>query len=432
MTGAARRSIILPMRLRHLPRLLICLAVGIALLTTSSAPAGDALSRARAYTRPIEFEFVSWTLEALWLKLGQGALGTAGYLEASQRSEIVLEYLDLILATWWAKYDILVIYADPEVADPQQASAERQAELDALNERRVLLEPLAEAVLQEQVSEVAADFGLSLGGQPIPPVLFHITPPPYSLIISPREVIRKEFDVSLSPEMAVEEMELLEAQVDGELNVSSLVVGIGGIGTYPAMVMETNDILWLASTVAHEWVHNYLTLRPLGASYLASPELRTMNETTASIAGDEIGYEVVQRYYPEYLPEPVVEEQEDVTTEPTPAPQPPAFDINAEMRQTRLETDALLAAGQIEEAEAYMEARRAVFWENGYRFRKLNQAYFAFYGAYADQPGGAAGEDPVGAAVRDLRAQSASLAEFLNQISWMWQWEQLQQAVGSG
>ena len=44
--------------------------------------------------------------------------------------------------------------------------------------------------------------------------------------------------------------------------------------------------------------------------------------------------------------------------------------------------------------------------------------------------GGAAGEDPVGAAVRRLRAQSPSLAAFLNRISWMWSYAQLQQAVG--
>jgi hypothetical protein len=60
----------------------------------------------------------------------------------------------------------------------------------------------------------------------------------------------------------------------------------------------------------------------------------------------------------------------------------------------------------------------------------MNQAYFAFYGAYADQPGGAAGSDPVGAAVRALRASSPSLAAFLNRIGWMTSFEQLQKAVG--
>jgi hypothetical protein len=95
---------------------------------------------------------------------------------------------------------------------------------------------------------------------------------------------------------------------------------------------------------------------------------------------------------------------------------------------TRVQVDELLAQGKIEEAEAYMEQRRQVFWENGYRhLRKLNQAYFAFHGAYASQPGGAAGaKDVVGEAVRQLRAQSASLAQFLERISWVTSFEQLQ------
>ena len=95
----------------------------------------------------------------------------------------------------------------------------------------------------------------------------------------------------------------------------------------------------------------------------------------------------------------------------------------------RGKTDKLLAEGKIKEAEAYMEARREIFWQNGYAIRKLNQAYFAFYGAYADVPGGAAGEDPVGPAVRALRAQSASLADFVKRISWMTSFQELQAAV---
>jgi hypothetical protein len=76
-----------------------------------------------------------------------------------------------------------------------------------------------------------------------------------------------------------------------------------------------------------------------------------------------------------------------------------------------------------------MEQRRLFFWENGYAIRKLNQAYFAFYGAYADVPGGAAGEDPVGPAVRALRAQSVSLTEFLTTIARMNSFQQLQDAL---
>jgi hypothetical protein len=105
------------------------------------------------------------------------------------------------------------------------------------------------------------------------------------------------------------------------------------------------------------------------------------------------------------------------------------------MNITRVTADKLLAEGKIEEAEEYMDSRRIVFWENGYRgLRKLNQAYFAFHGAYADEPGGAAGaaEDPVGEAVRLLRQQSASLEEFLTRISWVTSFDQLQEMVSAG
>ena len=100
------------------------------------------------------------------------------------------------------------------------------------------------------------------------------------------------------------------------------------------------------------------------------------------------------------------------------------------MRVTRQEVDRLLAEGKIEAAEKYMEARRQVFWENGYLIRKLNQAYFAFYGAYNDTPGGgAAGEDPVGPAVQAYRDSFDSLADFLRAIAWVDSYTELQSRV---
>ena len=104
-------------------------------------------------------------------------------------------------------------------------------------------------------------------------------------------------------------------------------------------------------------MHHYLTPRPLGWSYEASPDARTINETVASIVGGEAGRKMVARYYPEFLPpepDPMPEEPE----EETPPPEPPPFDFRAEMRETRVRADELLAEGQIEEAETYMEERR--------------------------------------------------------------------------
>ncbi len=86
------------------------------------------------------------------------------------------------------------------------------------------------------------------------------------------------------------------------------------------------------------------------------------------------------------------------------------------MRETRIRVDELLAQEKIEEAEAYMEERRQEFVAQGHFIRKLNQAYFAFYGAYADEPG-AAGEDPIGPAVRELRARSPDLRTFVARVA---------------
>jgi hypothetical protein len=400
---------------------IFCLAVLV--LGRSALLPGDRLEGIRFYTRAIEFDFISWTLDAFQVKLAEFALGTARYTPAGQGSEIVLEYLDLLGKIWQLESQINEIYADPAVVDAQAVSIQLRSELAALQERRKKLQPVAESVMQEQVSEAAAQAGLTLGGQPIPPVLYHTTPPPHGLIVSPRETIRQDFDISISPDLTIDQIQALEEQVDRAVNVSSLVVGIGGIGLYPTMVMETTSINLLAEVVAHEWIHNYLTLRPLGLNYLASPELRTMNETAASIAGKELGAWVIARYYPAYVPPPA---PESVDVSPVQEPAPAVFDFNAEMRETRVTVDGLLAEGKIEAAEAYMEARRRYLWENGYRLRKINQAYFAFYGAYADQPGGAAGEDPVGAAVRMLRAASPNLRAFINRIAWLISFEQLQ------
>jgi len=139
--------------------------------------------------------------------------------------------------------------------------------------------------------------------------------------------------------------------------------------------------------------------------------MRPINDPVASIVAAGVGASVVARFYPGLVMPPAA-----ATTEQPLADAPPAFDYRAVMAEPRRPVGAPLAAGRVEEAEAYMEARRVFFVENGYQIRKLNQAYFAFYGAYADTPG-AAGEDPVGPAVVALREQSASLHEFMRRIA---------------
>lgn len=413
--------------LRHVMRVGPIVLLAVLILSSSTIPPGNQIQRARAYTRDIEFDFVSWAFDALSDKVNQSSLGTSNYLASNDRYQIVVDHMDLVSNIQELEWQLRMIYGDPSIEDPQAASEAVRNELDDLREQRERIAPVAEEILQNQLSTVAAVMGLAPAGQPIPPVLYHSTSLPWSLIISPRDKIAQIASINLITDLSVDQHVTLEEQVDQGGDVSSLVVGIGGIGLYPTMISHTSNLTWLSEVIAHEWVHNILSLRPLGINYLTSPELRIMNETAASIAGKEIGLALLERYYPEFVPPPPQPAPPPSSSES--APDPPAFDFRAEMRETRVTVDELLAGGRIEEAEDYMEGRRQFFWENGYRIRKLNQAYFAFHGAYADVPGGAAGEDPVGAAVRELRAQSPSLATFLNRISWMSSFEQLLSAI---
>ncbi len=406
--------------------------VSSAALRFSNPPLTDEMERIRAYTRQIEFDYINWTLNAAFLKIQAASVNLPFSMDPTAQKKVVADYLQTTQLILGKETLLTQIYADSSIFEKESTSAPLRTELADLHNRQNDLTPLAEAVIQDQISQVLAELGLTSLGEPVPNVLYHASPLPRALIVSRRDHIEQIANISVETDLPVDEQARLEEAVDQGLDVSSLVVSIGGIGVYPTMVMNTTDLNWLVETVSHEWTHNFLTLRPLGILYEASPELRTMNETAASIAGVEIGKLVLDKYYSELSPlsNSYLELAAFPGYRPASGPTPPSeFDFRAEMHTTRVHSDALLANGRIAEAEAYMEARRLVFLDHGYLLRKLNQAYFAFYGAYADVPGGAAGEDPVGPAVRSLRAQSTSLKDFLERMSWMTSFEQLQESI---
>lgn len=347
-------------------------------------------------------------------------------MSEESRQEFVVEYFDLLRESKQLQRQVESIGGDPDEAAQQGVLSDLQEKLKLAQRTLIERQPLVESILQQQATFVLAESGFGLGGRIIPPLAFEFTPLPLTLIVSPREVIQQDANIPLDANMELSEKISLEEQIDRALNASSLVVNIGGIGTYPTMVLESSFIAWVIDTVIHEWAHNYLTLRPLGLNYLKNSDTRTMNETTASIIGREVARQVLVRYYPDFVPEPV----EPISEQPPEDPQ--AFNFRAEMHETRITADRLLAEGHIEQAEQYMQERRQFIWDNGYRIRKLNQAYFAFHGAYADEPGGAAGENPVGDAVRALWDRIESPAEFLWTMSWMSDFSDLQEELHDG
>ena len=60
-----------------------------------------------------------------------------------------------------------------------------------------------------------------------------------------------------------------------------------------------------------------------------------------------------------------------------------------------------------------MEQQRLRFVANGHPIRKINQAYFAFNGTYAESPGSAS---PIGGQLRQFREGMAGVGEFVERI----------------
>jgi len=247
--------------------ILVCLLV----FQGDNSRATDKIEQYRAFTRTVEFDFISWTFNAFLIKDEQSSLGAVQYLSQASQEKIVLDYLDLVQKIQDTQNQIQQIYSDPKVNNPRQKAGNLLKQLSVLSDEQSRLGPLSETVLQQQTSQILAENRLTLGGQPMPPLLYHVTPLPMALIISPRNVIRQDANISLLPELSLDQVVLLETEVEKRFNVSALVTDVGGLGDYPTMVLSTTDMDFLSNTIAHEWTHNYLTLRPLGLSYDASP-----------------------------------------------------------------------------------------------------------------------------------------------------------------
>jgi hypothetical protein len=396
---------------------LIFISLSIAVLIPSNGPVGAARTDfvIQQAIGGRGFRLAAWETQAVGQKARDLVTRPGADLTSAQQHDLVVAYFDALGRIDELAGEIERIHADPKNADPAALAAPLQAELDDLRTAQAERRPAAERIIEGQVAAVLDEADLTAAGQVWPPVRFAFTESPDYLIVSPRDRIAVKKGVYLDPGIAVADMERIEGQVARELDVSALVDGTGGFSSYPTMVVEIPSLDWVLDTVAHEWVHTYLYFRPLGWHYGDNGGMRTINETVASIIGDEIGRQVVERFYPERVPpagwpQPLSMRADWLGKQS----EPPQFEYGPFMRKTRLEADRLLAEGEIDEAEAYMESQRRILVENGYAIRKLNQAYFAFHGSYAV---GAAATDPIGGKLRLLRSQAGSLNEFLHTVA---------------
>ncbi|HEY1298484.1 MAG TPA: hypothetical protein VGJ60_35830 [Chloroflexota bacterium] len=329
----------------------------------------DPARRIELDSAPFKFHFLNWEAQHLPDKLGSIARGLISPLST-----------DL---------------SDAEVA---------QAYFQMPQDQREPLRDAAETAIERTIASVYAAGGATrptpLGQRVFPPFIISLTPPPAILIVAPRNALVVQQSVMLKTDLSLSQQEALEQSTES-LSVSALVTPIGGIGaSYPSMILEDASPRVTLRRAAHEWVHQYLFFSPLGQDYWRSQEAREINESAADLVSVEVGDTAF-----------AVLGLHDQSSPPGAAPTA-TFNFQRFMRNTRAHVEQQLATGRIDEAEAYMRARRDTLQQHGYDIRKVNQAFFAFYGSFADGFG-ASPSDPTAELLRTLRARSPSLGAFL-------------------
>ncbi|MFC1900651.1 hypothetical protein ACFLYN_03555 [Chloroflexota bacterium] len=374
-------------------------------------------ARLNSIVKPYLFSIVGWEFEAIPREVGQWFSGDEE--ETGNEIQLVIDYFDYAERIELLKSEIVLKRENDAEADPSAL----EDELSRLEERKTALTGAVENVIEKQIREVLAEQGIynPVGGtdSTFPPVKFRLDQLPSVLVISPRDKIESMREYTLVSGLSRSEKEDIEEEVD-ELGVSSLVTEIGGIATYPSLVDSQASLRYTLDVVIEEWLHQYLAFKPLGFKYVLDLtgisrdyEIVTMNETLANMVSDELGAIVYEKYYSGYI-------SSSNTTSAN------GFDFNAGMREIRKTVDEYLARGEIEQAEEYMEQTRRYIVSNGYYIRKLNQAYFAFHGAYADRP---AFQNPIGIELRELRDRSDSIENFLETAAAMSSRQDLQASI---
>ncbi|TRZ50538.1 MAG: hypothetical protein D4S01_06495 [Dehalococcoidia bacterium] len=371
-------------------------------------------NRLSSIVEPYSFSIVEWESRAISREANQWLFGKDEKID--DEIHVVMEYFSSGERIKTLESELEAINAGEGQGNPTSI----EAELNILQERRIALKEMVERIIEKQVKETLVQEGIF---HPIdeyirlkvsfPPINFKLEKPPHLLVISPREKIESMREITLQTNISLEEIEGIESEAD-KLGVSSLVVELGGLGaTYPSLVTTDADLEFTIDTATEEWLHQYLVFKPLGFLYLLdligvsrNYEIATINETLASMVSDEIGSIVCQKYYSQYENNGARQNQEAEA----------GFDFNREMREIRRAVDNYLAQGEIEQAEEFMEQKRQYLASRGYYIRKLNQAYFAFHGTYADDP---TSISPIGLELKELRSRSASLKDFLNTVAAM-------------
>lgn len=408
---------------RRRPRRVLLTFLVIVLIVTWLVPVGDRRSDTAVERVSLDYTYglVSWEFENFFDKWRHRVWTALPWTPTSEsdRRRALDRYAELVDELRVAKD--LLIEASSENGSGEDKISDAQLAVDRLIAERDGLRDGIEEFLEQAVADAIRSAEVDLVGSFVwPPVDFRIDSPPKLLVTSPRDVIRRDEDVLIDPDISVDDIEKIENELAELENISAIVLQTGGLASYPN-VIPTTDLKRLLDVAAHEWLHAYLVFNPLGRAYFDGGDIRTVNETLADIFGREVGLRVhsevtgepyVAPVRPETAMHKALTEPPDDTDKPEPDEEgdADAFDFNRFMAETRVRTDELLEEGLIDEAESYMESRRIELLDHGHTIRKINQAYFAFHSTYAESP---TSTSPIARYLWDLREQVETVGELV-------------------
>ena len=204
---------------------------------------------------------------------------------------------------------------------------------------------------------------------------FNVGSSPKLLVTSPRNKIERKEEILLVPSIDIETIEELEGIASND-ELSSVIINIGGLATYPSIIAEGKSSRELFLTISHEWLHQYLIFHPLGRSYFSNTEMKEINETLANIFSKKLLKSLCEKDF----------EIKNEMCSVSPLKDENKFDYREFMKKLRINVDQLLSEGKINNAEKLMNESTLILNNNGIKIRKINQAWFAFNGTYGDSP----------------------------------------------
>ncbi|MDC0035353.1 hypothetical protein OAJ44_03210 [Chloroflexi bacterium] len=388
--------------------------IGILILISSRSDVAQ-VTRSDYAAGPHSFSIVQWEIRHLPLKWSHllWEMYPGNKPTDVERNAIVHDYLSTTLRLQKEQDNLEKSTTVNPLIDASSKTQNRlkTKEIDRLSRKRELLRGRAEEAIESAISSAAHNNGLGLPfGILIPPTDFRLGDTPHLLITSKRDKIEMTGTRLLDPDLEWAERAEIEIRAESYENTSALVDDLAGLGTYPAIVTDKDNLRQLMRTAAHEWLHNYWILKPLGRNMWNSQNMQILNETAADLVGNELGDEAF------LILGNTTEDSHNYYT--SNSSNTHLFRI---LRETRINVEKMLENGKVEEAEKYMDKQLWNLKLGGYNIRKLNQAYFAFRGNYAEGP---ASISPIGAELRELRDYYSNLGNFIKSVSQIGDFEQ--------